>query len=111
MNYRDWYVGMNVVCVGCEGTPKPKGFWRQWQRDWGVKRPQRGEVYTLRDMRMASDGHLRIRVEEIVNPVIEFIDAPPQEPWFFGAAFRPVQSRKADISIFTAMLHGQKEMA
>lgn len=108
MRYLDWHVGMKVVCVGCEGTPKPKGFWQAWQKHWGIIKPQRREAYTIRDMRMGSDGDLRVRLVEIVNPVIEYNDAPPQEPWFFGRAFRPVQTRKTDISVFQQLLAPSK---
>lgn len=110
MNWHEWHIGMKVVCVGSEGTPKPAGFWEQWQKDWGIVLPERGSVYTLRDLRIGSDSILRIRVEEIRNPIIAFVDAPRQEPWFNALGFRPVRKNMTDISIFTAMLEGAREV-
>lgn len=109
MSHLDWHVGMKVVCVGCEGTPKPPGFWEQWEKGWGIVKPHRNEVYTIREMRISPAGRLHLRLVEVINPSIEFTDAPRQEPWWDAAAFRPVQTRKTDISVFTAMLTGSKE--
>ncbi len=109
MSYRDWHVGMKVVCVGYEGHTRSAEWWKQWREYWGIACPQRGEVYTIREMRMALDGHLRVRVDEIVNPIISFTDGPDQEPWFHALSFRPVHTKKTDISIFTAMLTGAKQ--
>ncbi|GLQ36730.1 hypothetical protein GCM10007908_03500 [Rhizobium albus] len=110
MSWQDWHIGMKVVCVGYEGTPKPPGFWEEWCKDWGIIKPDRGCVYTIRDMRIMSDGVLRIRLDEIRNPIVAFVDAPNQEPWFTAKAFRPVAGKKTDISVFTAMLDGVRQV-
>jgi hypothetical protein len=105
----NFHVGQKVVCVGCEGTPRPKGYWEKWQKDWNVTLPQRGVIYTVRDARMTPTGVGFIRVCEIRNPDVEYIDARHQEPWFFSEGFRPVVERKTDISIFNAMLTPKTE--
>lgn len=107
MNYLEWHVGMKVVCVGCEGTPKPLGYWEKWQRGWGVTKPSRGEVYTIRSIDVCK-GVVFIRLVELVNPIAQYVEGP-MEPWWPAKGFRPVEPRKTDISVFTAMLTGAKE--
>ena len=99
-------VGQKVVCIGTEGTPRSD--WSEWLSYWKIVRPERGSVYTVRDSRIGKDNRQHIRLVEIVNPSAEFIDAPPQEPWWWACAFRPVVERETDISIFTAMLNPSK---
>lgn len=96
--------GQRIMCVGCKGTPKPLGFWEQWQKDWNVTTPQRGVVYTLRDIRMTLCGKAFIRVNEIRNPIIQFIDAPDDEPWWAAVAFRPAQSTETGMKIIRSIL-------
>lgn len=98
-------VGQKVVCIGTEGSPNID--WDAWVSYWKITRPDRGSIYTVRDTRA---GLLRqhIRLVEIVNPKAKFIDAPPQEPWFWAEAFRPVIERKTDISIFMKMLKPER---
>lgn len=105
----NFHVGQKVVCVGCNGTPKPPGFWEKWQQDWNVTIPQRGVVYTVRDVRTSPRGTHFIRVAEIRNPIIEFSDCPPMEPWFFSEGFRPVVERKTSIEVFKALLTPAKQ--
>lgn len=110
MIYRDWHVGMKVVCVGGDGVgSRSPEWWAAWRQDWGVTFPERGEVYSIRDMRVDRMGNLRIRLAEVINPVVEFTDGPSQEPWFHAWSFRPVQPRKTDIAVFTAMLTGAEQ--
>jgi hypothetical protein len=104
-------VEQKVVCVGGNGTSKPPGFWKAWAREWGLALPQRGTIYTVRDTRIAADGSQRVRLCEIVNPVIEFTDAPDQEPWFWASHFRPIVERKTDISFALAILRKAKAPA
>lgn len=96
----DFIVGQKVVCVG--GFPD-----REIQRakEDGVYLPAKGAIYTIRDMEPGADWWTRhlvfIRLVELVNTphVVDGI-----EPSFSAGGFRPVVEKKADISIFTAML-------
>lgn len=98
-------VGQKVVCIGTEGTPGID--WDNWCKFWCIIKPRRSEVYTVRDTRPGSNGQM-IRLFEIVNPIIEFRDAPPQEIWWWASAFRPAVERKTDISVFTKILRTTK---
>lgn len=102
MTFRVW---QKVVCVGTSGTPNVD--WDAWCSHWKIVRPERGAIYTVRDTR-AGSVRQHIRLVEIVNPCAQFSDAPPQEPWFWAEAFRPVVERGTDISIFTKMLKPEK---
>jgi hypothetical protein len=94
-----FYVGQKVVYVGGHSSStRSDAFWRGWVRDWGITVPQKRLVYTVRDMRLAADGTQRLRVAEIVNPIVKFIDAPDQEPWWLAVNFRPLVEKKTDIS-------------
>lgn len=90
-----------IVCIGTDGTPGID--WNTWIRHWKVILPVRGGIYTVRDTR-AEFGRQHIRVVEIRNPLVEYTDAPRQEPWFWSSAFRPLVDRKTDISTFTELL-------
>jgi hypothetical protein len=101
-------VGQKVVCVGGAGSPAID--WEFWCSHWKVTRPIRNLVYTVRDTRAGKNSQL-IRVEEIVNPIVEFSDAAAQEPWWWSIYFRPLVERKTDISIFTEMITKDKVRA
>ena len=98
----NFHVGQKVVCVDNKHTPKPVGHWEEWKRRFGVTKPIRGEVYTIREIAARKNGGLRLRLVEIVNPPAEFRDAPAQEPWFWAENFRPVKT--TSIEIFEQML-------
>lgn len=105
-----FYVGQKVVCVGGSAaklTGEQRNFWSHWRSAWGVARPSEGSVYTVRATRVRKDGGQGIRLTEVINPICEWNDAPPQEPWYFSEDFRPVVERKTDISIFKAMLNAK----
>lgn len=95
------------MCVGTKGTSNVD--WEAWVSYWKIARPVRGSIYTVRDARFGKSGRQHIRLVEIVNPAAEFCDAPPQEPWWWAEAFRPIVERKTDISIFTKMLKPSDE--
>lgn len=98
------HIGQKMVCIGGEGTPKPPGWWDEWAAEWGVTRPTRGEVYTVRDIKARKKGGFRIRLVEIVNPPVLMRGAPQQEPWFWAEMFRPVVEKKTNISAFEEIL-------
>lgn len=91
-------VGQRVVCIGTLGTPNID--WDAWCSYWKVVRPVRGKVYTIRDIRAGSIRQ-HIRLVEIINPHAGFSDAPPQEPWFWADAFRPIVENKSEVSFTT----------
>ncbi|RVC47637.1 hypothetical protein EN781_00440 [Mesorhizobium sp. M4A.F.Ca.ET.090.04.2.1] len=101
MSARDWHVGMKVVCVDPTwGTATGHPL----QRQYCPNLPEKNAVYTIRTIEsdVVVRGHepeILIRLVEIANPTINGGEAR-----FFASKFRPAQPRKADISIFTAML-------
>lgn len=98
--YRDWYVGMKVVCVDDENT-----------HVLGLRELEVGRVYTVSWIGVChwhggsalKYGASGIGIE--VDGVRERGKCVP----FAAARFRPVQTRKTDISIFTAMLTDQRQ--
>lgn len=102
-DYTSWHVGMKVVCVDDAPT-------------FGHHLLAKGHVYTI-----ASIGHAtgifkdRCVRNELVVALEEVRaicrDGTPHDSGFAASRFRPVQTRKTDISIFTALLHRQSEDA
>ena len=106
MDYRSWHVGMKVVCVGE----------RPGNADVDAVYPEIGQIYTIRELRddtARGKAGVFVLLAEIDNR--HFIGrASPRgfayvEPGFNPNGFRPLVTRKTDISIFTAMLTGAKE--
>ena len=102
MDYRSWHVGMKVVFVGVPGDAEPKIKPCVLIDD---------RVYTISDMHWVNPGdRLVIASGEVVEAESEGLYIRVGTPvWYLARAFRPVQHRKTDISIFTAMLTGAKE--
>jgi hypothetical protein len=97
-----FHVGQKVVCVNDNFE---LGFANQ------INIPEKGVVYTVRDIELATgvagQKAIIVRLEEVVNPVLDW-DNGRMEVGFFPSRFRPLITRKTDISVFTAMLTGQK---
>lgn len=98
-------VGQKVVCI--------QECWR-WHtmdiRTWGFTVPVVGKVYTIREvvLNATTDGGCIpcLRLVEIVNPPLP---SPPchegnREPAFAHFAFKPLEEKKTDISVFQKML-------
>jgi hypothetical protein len=103
VSYLDWHVGMKVVCIDDDYghiDPDDDAF--------REIRPVKVKDYTIRDIGIGSTGLATIRVEEIINAPMVYSDGYA-EVSFYAFRFRPVQTRKTDISIFTSMLNGAKE--
>lgn len=97
-------VGMKVVCVD---VPWPADISRHLSA--GVSLPVPGQVYTIRWAGISEDdGNLYVRLDEIVNPVQKWPGYRAGEARFGSRRFRPVVTRKTDISIFTDMLTDTK---
>ena len=95
-NYTSWTVGMRVVCVDAspinrdlEGRPiKP------------VSTLQEGNVYTIADIGVR-DGIYHGRGRFVKIRLVNVLDV---NDGYAAARFRPVQTRKTDISIFQRIL-------
>lgn len=86
MNYRAWHVGMKLVCVNNDGQHQHLRL---------------DAVYTIAAIGKAF-GRLYVGLVEV----------PGAGPFnWYAYRFRPVQPRKTDISVFTAMLSPQKVSA
>jgi hypothetical protein len=93
---------MKVVCVDAShisGVNFVPGAWD------ASEAPKVGAIYTISRIWVDTEGY----------PVCEFVELKRSE-WshrfygkhvgYFVGRFRPVETRKTDISVFTAMLHG-----
>lgn len=103
MTYRDWHVGMKVVCVDDAGHYAP---WGRCDMDMDGLKVRR--VYTIRMIGFYRD-QLAVWLDEIVRPIRGDNAELYGEPGYSVLRFRPVQPRATDISVFTSMLTGVKE--
>lgn len=87
MSYRDWHVGMKVVCVDARGASRLL---------------RANEIYTIRFLEPEFVG--------LEEPSTWSDEAGAEAGWFKWR-FRPVQPRQTDISMFTAMLNKDKVLA
>lgn len=93
---RDWTVGMEVVCI-VEGEQRK--WWAHNDAARDVEPPQPNKIYRISDIELdEDDGRIYIGLAEYAPDV-----------GFDARGFRPVEKRRTDISIFTAMLTGAKE--
>ena len=101
-NYTSWHVGMKVVFVGYPETA------RTFHGDREIKRKQWLEIGEVRTI-LAIAVRERYANSRWAGPSIYVgCDDPQYGPvWHHCSGFRPVQPRKTDISIFTAMLNTQ----
>lgn len=84
MSYLNWHVGMKVVCVDPRPIPDELVY---------------GEIYTISWIGITGDNQVSIDLVEIPAPEDE-------ENWrgYVPEGFKPVKTRKTDISIFTRIL-------
>jgi hypothetical protein len=101
----DWIktakVGDNVVCVDGAWSPRQR---RAADRQ-GLPLPEEGGIYTIRTIGVVIPGRVHVRLEELINPILDYAFKGPIEQAFDHVMFRPVQPRKTDISIFTRLLN------
>lgn len=72
--------------------------------------PDINRVYTVREVRLHSiSGEPLLLLEEIQNGSLADSRGYEREPGFEAKHFRPVETRKTDISCFTALLTPSKE--
>lgn len=89
-----FYVGQEVVCIDT------KDHWRYAT----AKIPEKGNIYTIRGF----DDCEGLYLEEVVNEKALCYNhlgkVAVDEPSFWITNFRPIQKKKADISVFTDLL-------
>lgn len=100
VNYRDWHVGMNVVCI----DDGPAGSLLKGLFPSGL---ERGRIYVIASIK--EDTRIRVGTTDLSTEVVVDVGVPHPVGGdgygFGGCRFRPVQERKTDISIFTALLN------
>lgn len=92
MNFR---IGQKVVCVG---------RWLYFPEI--VHYPEFSKIYTVRGKRLCPWNRqtpVGLLLEEIVNPVVTCLDGTDEPAWD-ATAFRPLVTKKTDISVFKRML-------
>lgn len=92
-SYRDWHVGMKVVCVNSSGR-MPSGHQLEERRVYTVTAIDAGLFFEQQTERVLITVGVRLQ--------------GLGDNWFQARRFRPVQPRKTDIGIFTAMLNSAK---
>lgn len=102
-NYTSWHTGMKVVCQDASYTSVS-----------GIKELEEGRVYTIRWV--GFDRHadaICVRLAEYFRKPLTFGDEVEFELYgekpFFAHRFRPVVTRKTDISIFKAILSNPRK--
>lgn len=98
MSYLDWHVGMKVVCIEMNVRNADVRLFPDL--------PQKGRVYTVSRITTAFTGEIGIQLREVNTPIVG--RKHKKQGLFPARWFRPVQKRKSDISIFTAMLNDQR---
>ena len=103
MSYVDWKVGDKVVCVD-----DTLGNYSSWKvADECMDGLVAGRVYTIRRVGVFA-GTLCVWLREIHRPLRGRLCRQFGEIGFAAARFRPVQTRKTDISVFTRILNNPK---
>lgn len=99
-----WRAGMKAVCIDESWVvPRKQNWLGRW---FGVREPaplpRKDGLYIVTRVSIGWDGEqwLGLRGFGIEND--------PRDVVYIARAFRPVQERKTDISVFTAMLTPQK---
>lgn len=103
MSYLDWKVGDRVICVDDDFDVGHHPVYRT------ASLPTKGGVYTVRGFYESTLKGVAVLLDEIVNPPMPSVTLGWRELGFKPKRFRKVQPRKTDISIFTAMLHDQRQ--
>lgn len=103
--YLDWHVGMKVVFIG--GTTNvriTRYFFGLLTKTERFTRLVEGQTYTIAEI-----GKGRDRVTGDIVIGIGIVSDPDHSPGYYPARlFRRVQEKKADISVFTALLNAQE---
>lgn len=100
-------VGQKVVCIDADmGFPEGHVVLEE------IRYPEVGKLYTIKAITVGCvTGTPCVELEEIPKQIVTiFANGEPFNGliYFSAAAFRPVQTRKTDISVFTKMLNQTK---
>lgn len=97
-------VGQKVVCINA--TPNPAGTYPFMTKS-DMHGLTVGQVYTVRDVFINLVGHICIRLNEIIRPTDSTgnLWAKGTEAGWREIRFKPLETKKTDISIFTDMLN------
>lgn len=101
-SYLDWHVGMKVVFVG----------WPYDTQGAGTNLIP-GSMHTIEEIDLITKGTPFDSFDGDGNMPEDtiYIRIHGDEYWAIASAFRPVQTRQTDISVFTALLTGTKQKA
>lgn len=107
-SYRDWHVGMEVVCV--VDAAKLSSCLSKFR---GAHFPQIGGVYHIRKIEALID-RIIVYLREIDNSHVIGCDTSIgthfyDEPGFNAKYFRPVEKRKTSIEVFKKLLNTKSE--
>lgn len=91
MSYREWFLGMKVVCIV----------------SYGSRSLRTGKVYTIRAFDAGAGFSETLGFAEF-GVLLDEVGPNAGCDAFHPARFRPVQPRKTDISCFTQMLNPSK---
>jgi hypothetical protein len=105
----EFHVGQRVVCVDDDWDMPPRQDGIPWVDE--PCRIKRGRVYTICHMYVCPlDGFLCLALSEVPRtPVGIAVALGVTQLGFRATRFRPIQTRKTDISCFTAMLNPQRK--
>lgn len=97
-------VGMKVECVDASVS---------WGHPTGSELEE-GRIYEVRAVGLATSGALGLRLHEVVlssepGHIGNISGQPFVDAFYRASRFRPVVSRKTDISLLTAMLTPSKQ--
>ncbi|TIV83815.1 MAG: hypothetical protein E5V64_06525 [Mesorhizobium sp.] len=105
MTYRNWHVGMKVVYVGGSCFLLPRRGIRRLFGKWSTV-PTSLKVGSVYEIIFIGMGRNRLTGEKEVG--IEIKGDPDRVSLHPARCFRPLQAKKTDISMFTAMLNKRK---
>lgn len=108
MSYLNWHVGMKVVFVNSGGVVNlVRSGWRKWlPRQRLSHNLQTGETYTISGIVTHLDED---RGDIVCIFLVGFAFKESAKVAFPAGWFRPVETRKTDISLFEGMLTGTKQ--
>jgi hypothetical protein len=86
-----FHIGQKVVCV--DDTYEHPNW------SFVPNRPVAGEVYTIRGFSTDHEGNERLILEELNNPIIEWMVAGFAEGSFPSRRFRPLLEKKTDTGM------------
>lgn len=88
-----WAVpGAKVVCI-------KEGLWNYYLE--GEVHPFKGQILTIREVTLGSDGDIYLRFKELSSPPVRRND---QEAEYAACRFRPLHTQETDVALFAHLL-------